>query len=93
MAAQITVDATNSALDLTRRLRYVTAVHVVEIGTTPAPGRFYLRDGSASGAVFIPLAVDAGGGATVTYTTPIHFPNGVFVQVSTGTLRYAISGY
>lgn len=79
-------------LNLTKLARYITAVDAIEIASTPAAARIYIRDGNG-GPVKIPINLAAGGSVGRTFTPPIYCPSGAFVEIMAGTVRYAVTGY
>ncbi|KQR97709.1 MAG: hypothetical protein J0I33_07845 [Microbacterium ginsengisoli] len=78
--------------DLTTKMRYISSYTFTENAGTPAAARVVIRDGSASGPVIIDEPIVAGGVAKGDLSKPVFCPSGVYVQVTTGTVRGSIRG-
>lgn len=77
--------------DLTTKGKKVLAWHVEE--TAGAAARVYLRNGSVTGDIVIPIrlaASDSKGGSYTPYGTANIFPQGVFVDVVSGAVQGSV---
>lgn len=75
-----------------RRLRTVHRIDVTENGATSADARVQLKDTDQNGTLLCDIRIKAGESRHIDFETPLRFPNGVYLQVSAGTVRGSITG-
>lgn len=78
--------------DLTTKVRYVTAWSFAENAATPAAARVVLKDGGSGGPVIVDIALAASDSKSATYPKPLHFPNGLYVHLTSAAGTTAIRG-
>lgn len=76
-----------------RRIRTVHRIDVAENAASPgAEARIQLKDTDSNGMLYADIRIKAGESRHIDFTTPLRFPNGVYLQVSAGTVRGSITG-
>lgn len=75
-----------------RRIRTVHRIDVTENAGTAAEARIQLKDTDSNGTLLCDIRVKAGESRHIDFETPLRFPNGVYLQVSAGTVRGSITG-
>ena len=79
-----------ATVSLVTKARYLHSFSFAENAGTPAAARVQLRDGSSGGTVVLDIHLSASESKTVSLNKPIYFPLGIYVLVSTGTVRGSI---
>jgi hypothetical protein len=86
------MDVVGSA-DLSTKMRYISSFTFAENGGTPGPARVLIRDGAVTGPIVIDEQIAASTTVSRDFAKPIYCPLGVYVQVTTGTIRGSLRGY
>jgi hypothetical protein len=78
--------------DLTTKGKKVASWH---FDCTVAAGEILLRNGSVSGDIVVPIRIAVGASAGQSYDMPtgLYFPNGLYVDVVSGTIRGSVDLY
>lgn len=81
------------SLDATRRIKTVHAINLTENGADPgAAARVQLKDADANGQLHADIRLIAAEFKNLSFDPPLRFPHGVFIQVSSGTVRGEVIG-
>lgn len=86
-----TVTVTGSA-NLQRQVKNLHHLDLAENAGTPAAAKVLLRDTDQNGAILAQFNLAASGDVHRTWSPPLRFAGGLYVQVSTGTVRGSATG-
>jgi hypothetical protein len=76
-----------------RRIQTVHRIDVTETATDPgAEARVQLKDTDANGTLLCDIRLAAKESRHIEFGTPLHFPNGLYIQVSVGAVRGSVTG-
>lgn len=75
-----------------RQIRTVRRIDVAENAGTPAAARVQLKDTDANGTLLCDIRIAASDSRHIDFATPLRFPNGLYIQVSAGTVRGSVTG-
>lgn len=75
-----------------RRIRTVYRIDLAENAGAAADARVQLKDTDANGQLLVDIRVKAGESRHIDFVTPVNFPNGLYIQVSAGTVRGSVTG-
>lgn len=75
-----------------RRLKSVHRIDLAENAGTPADARVLLKDTDSNGTLLADVRIKAGESRHLEFRPPLRFPNGVYVQVTAGTVRGSVTG-
>lgn len=75
-----------------RKIRTVHRIDVTENAGSPAVARVQLKDTDANGVLYCDIRIAAGDSKHIAFDPPLQFNNGLYIQVSTGTVRGSVSG-
>ncbi|WP_332645097.1 hypothetical protein [Aeromicrobium sp.] len=75
-----------------RKIRTVHRIDVTEHAGTPAAARAQLKDTDANGTLYCDIRLAASESKHIAFDPPLHFPNGLYIQVSAGTVRGSVTG-
>lgn len=75
-----------------RKIRHLCRIDVTENAGSPAVARVLLRDVDQNGAIVGDVRIAASDSRHLTFDPPLPFPGGLYVQVSTGTVRGSVTG-
>jgi hypothetical protein len=89
----ITLPFTNPSLAAQRRIRTVHRIDIAEHGADPGTdARVQLKDTDANGQLLCDIRIGPKESKHIEFKTPLRFPNGLYVQVSAGTVRGSVTG-
>lgn len=80
------------AAALQRKIRVVHRIDVTENAGTSAAARVLLRDTDQNGTIVADLRLLAAESKHVSFEPPLPVPNGLYIQVSVGTVRGSVTG-
>jgi len=81
------------ALSAQRKIRVLHRIDVTEHGADPgAEARVQLKDADGNGNLLCDIRLAAKESKHIAFTVPLRFPNGLYVQVSSGTVRGSVTG-
>lgn len=84
--------AFTGALAAQRKIRMLHRLDVAENAGTSAAARVLLRDTDQNGPILADVRLIAAESRNIGFVPPLAFPNGLYVQVSAGTVRGSITG-
>lgn len=87
----ITTALTGSA-GLQRKVKTLRRIDVAENAGSPAIAKVLLRDVDQNGAILCHINIAASESKHITFDPPLRFPSGLYVHVSSGTIRGSVTG-
>ncbi|NDK91020.1 hypothetical protein GYA93_15720 [Gordonia desulfuricans] len=75
-----------ASLNAVSKYRYLRSVFLTENAGTPAEAKIEFRDGGPGGTVFFLLKFSANQTHAYSFTRPIYFPSGIYMNCPTGVV-------